>query len=253
MGLITGPAVGFAIAAAFSFHELFLASTAMALMALVCSLFARERRATAIEHRPPWSLRNGLISVHALPQAWIAFCLGMGIGPLNTFLSIFATSRGIGNPGFFFTVQACALLLTRAVGGRLADRRGRIVVIVPGMLCAAAAIALLPLAYELPQFLASAVLWGIGIGCAQPASQALLIDRARGAQRGLALSTYFMGFDVGIGLGAIVLGVISQTFGWQVMWTVSATAILLGSARASCVAPVLALRNLLHGWRAASE
>ena len=68
----------------------------------------------------------------------------------------------------------------------------------------------------------------VGIGSAQPASQALLIDRARGAQRGLALSTYFMGFDVGIGLGAIVLGVISQTFGWQAMWTVSAIAIALG-------------------------
>jgi predicted MFS family arabinose efflux permease len=37
-----------------------------------------------------------------------------------------------------------------------------------------------------------------------------------------------MGFDIGIGLGAIALGVISQSFGWQVMWTVSAVSILLG-------------------------
>jgi MFS family permease len=228
VGLISGPAIGFAIAGAFSFHELFLASTTMALLALLSSLFARERRGAASMHRAAWSLRNGLISVHALPEAWIAFCLGMGIGPLNTFLSIFATTRGIGNPGWFFTVQACALLLTRAVGGRLADRRGRAVVIVPGLLAAAASIALLPFAYELPQFFVSAALWGVGVGCAQPASQALLVDRARGAERGLALSTYFMGFDIGIGLGAIALGVISQSFGWQVMWTVSAVSILLG-------------------------
>ena len=125
-------------------------------------------------------------------------------------------------------MQACALLLTRAVGGRLADRRGRAVVIVPGLLCAAAAIVLLPFAYDLPQFFLSAALWGVGLGCAQPASQALLVDRARGAERGLALSTYFMGFDIGIGVGSIVLGLISQTFGWPAMWTVSALAILLG-------------------------
>jgi hypothetical protein len=31
-------------------------------------------------------------------------------------------------------------------------------------------------------------------------------------------------------LGAIALGFISQAFGWQMMWTVSATAILLGLA-----------------------
>jgi MFS family permease len=229
VGLITGPAVGFAIVGAFSFHELFLASTSMALLALLSSLFARERRAAvARDHRPPWSLRNGLVSARALPEAWIAFCLGMGIGPLNTFLAIFATGRGVANPGWFFTVQACALLLTRAVGGRLADRRGRAVVIVPGLLSAAAAIALLPFAYELPQFFLSAALWGVGLGAAQPASQALLVDRARGPERGLALSTYFMGFDIGIGVGSILLGLISQTFGWPAMWTVSALAILLG-------------------------
>jgi MFS family permease len=67
----------------------------------------------------------------------MAFCLGMGLGPLNTFLSIFATSRGVQNPGFYFTVQACALLLTRSFAGRLADRRGRAFVIVPGILAAA--------------------------------------------------------------------------------------------------------------------
>src|SRR6185312_90630 len=71
VGLITGPAVGFAIVGAFSFHEVFLASTTMALLALLSSLLARERRAAvAREHRPPWSLRNGLVSVRALPEAW---------------------------------------------------------------------------------------------------------------------------------------------------------------------------------------
>ncbi|HEX8969877.1 MAG TPA: MFS transporter [Chloroflexota bacterium] len=228
VGLITGPAVGFAIATAFSFHELFLASMAMALLALLSSAFAREHRQPSGADRPPWSPRTGLISFQALPQSWIAFCLGMGIGPLNTFLSIFATSRGIQNPGFYFTVQAGALLLTRGFAGRLADRRGRAFVIVPGTLAGALAIALLPLAFDLPHFLISAVLWGVGLGAAQPASLALLVDRSGGTQRGLALSTYFMGFDIGIGAGAIALGFISQWFGWGVMWPVSAAAVLLG-------------------------
>ena len=44
IGMITGPAVGFAIASAFTFHELFLVSMAMAILALLSSLFAREHR-----------------------------------------------------------------------------------------------------------------------------------------------------------------------------------------------------------------
>jgi len=230
VGLITGPAVGFAIANAFSFHELFIASMAMALLALLSSAFAREHRRVPgeKEQRPAWTFRNGLVSVQALPQAWMAFCLGMGLGPINTFLSIFATSRGIQNPGFYFTVQACALLLTRTFAGRLADRRGRVVVIVPGILISAVAIALLPTAYDLPRFFISAVLWGVGFGASQPASLALLVDRASGAQRGLALSTYFMGFDVGIAIGAIALGFVSGPLGWGVMWGISAAVVLLG-------------------------
>jgi MFS family permease len=228
IGIITGPAVGFAIAAAFGFHELFLASTAMAALALVCSVFARERRAPSLQKRAPWSLRNGLIAPQALPLAFVAFCLGLGIGPLNTFLSIFASGRGIDNPGLYFTVQAAALLLTRTIAGRLADRRGRAFVIVPGMIASALAIAVLPLAYDLPHFFISAVLWGVGFGAAQPASLALLVDVAGGSQRGLALSTYFMGFDVGIGIGAIAMGYLSQTVGWEIMWPVSAGCVLVG-------------------------
>jgi MFS family permease len=226
IGLITGPAIGFAIASAFSFHELFLASMAMAILALLSSVFARERRSAMT--RVAWTFRTGLISTRALPMAWMAFCIGMGIGPLNTFLSIYATTRGIQNPGFYFTAQACALLLTRTFAGRLADRRGRTIVIVPGVLVMAIGIGLLPFAAELPLFLVSAVCWGTGFGLAQPASLALLVDRAAGAQRALALSTYFMGFDVGIGFGAVALGFVSEAFGWQATWTISAITILLG-------------------------
>jgi predicted MFS family arabinose efflux permease len=99
---------------------------------------------------------------------------------------------------------------------------------IPGMIAAALSIVLLPLANDLPHFFISAVLWGMGFGAAQPASLALLVDRAGTDQRGLALSTYFMGFDIGIGLGAIALGFLSQSLGWEVMWPASAVCVLLG-------------------------
>jgi predicted MFS family arabinose efflux permease len=57
---------------------------------------------------------------------------------------------------------------------------------------------------------------------------ALLVDRVRGEERGLAVSTCFMDFDIGIGLGTIGLGFVSQAFGWEVMWPTSAACALLG-------------------------
>jgi MFS family permease len=228
VGLITGPAIGFFIASALGFHRLFYFSAGLAFTAFFVSLFARERRRRPVETRPPWTPRTGLVAIDALPIAWTACCLGMGFGPIGAFISIFAQSRGIGNPGFYFTVQAVALLVSRSFAGRLADRYGRAVVMIPGMIAIAVALALLPLAHDFPHFMLSAALFGLGFGSTQPATMALLVDRVAPQQRGLAMSTYFLGFDGGISIGSIGLGVVSQTWGFDVMWPLSGAFVLLG-------------------------
>jgi predicted MFS family arabinose efflux permease len=76
----------------------------------------------------------------------------------------------------------------------------------------------------------SAALFGLGFGSAQPAAMALLIDRVRPEQRGLATGTYFTGFDAGISIGSLLLGVVSQHLGFGVMWPISAACTLLGLA-----------------------
>jgi MFS family permease len=158
----------------------------------------------------------------------MALCLGIGFGTVNAFIAIFAQSLGIRNPGFYFMVQATALLISRMFTGRLADRHGRAVVIVPGIILMAAALALLPLAQGFSALVVSASLFGLGFGTAQPATMALLIDRVRPDQRGLAAGTYFMGFDMGIFIGAFLLGMASQSWGFGVMWPIASLGALLG-------------------------
>jgi len=228
VGLIVGPAVGVFIAAALGFHRLFYFTAGLATLAFLVSFLARERRPRPSGLRAPWTLRTGIVAFDALPVAWTALCLGASFGPVMAFIAIYAQSRGIANPGFYFTVQAIALLLTRTFAGRLADRRGRAVVMVPGMLAIALALSLLPLATDFPHFVVSGALFGFGFGATQPATMALLVDRVRPEQRGLAMSTYFTGFDGGISLGSIGLGIVGQVWGFGVMWPLAAACALLG-------------------------
>jgi MFS family permease len=228
VGLIVGPAVGFFVATGFGFRTLFYVSASLAAAAFLVSTLARERRRRPPGPRPAWSARTGLVAIDALPVAWTAVCLGMGFGPIGSFISIYATERGIGNPGFYFTVQAIALLASRSFSGRLADRRGRAFVMVPGIVLIALALALLPLASDFPRFVLCAALFGMGFGSTQPATMALVVDRVRPEQRGMAMSTYFLGFDAGISIGSIGFGLIGQAFGFAVMWPTAAAAVLLG-------------------------
>ena len=230
LGLIIGPVVGFLLVGWIGFQHMFYFSGGLAFAAFLISIFARERRQPSAVKRESWSLRTGIVAVDALPVAWIALCMGMGFGTINAFISIFAQPRGVANPGFYFMVQATALLISRTFAGRLADRRGRAVVIVPGIILMAAALALLPLAHGFPHFVVSASLFGLGFGMAQPATMALLIDRVRPEQRGLATGTYFTGFDAGISIGALLLGLVNQHWGFGVMWPLTAVCTLLGLA-----------------------
>ena len=156
VGLIVGPVIGFMLVGSTGFQHLFYVSGGLAFTAFLISLFARERRRPwEIQHQP-WSPRTGIVAVDALPVAWTALCMGMGFGTVNAFIAIFAQLRGVQNPGFYFMVQAIALLASRTFAGRLADRHGRAVVIIPGVILMTLALALLPLAHGFAYFVMSA-------------------------------------------------------------------------------------------------
>jgi MFS family permease len=230
IGLIIGPVVGFFLIGTFGFQHLFYFAGGLALTAFLSSFFTKERRIIGEMKHPSWSPRTGIVAVESLPVAWMALCMAMALGATGAFVALFAQPRGLHNPGVYFMIQAVALLVARTFAGRLADRYGRAAVILPGVILMTMALLLLPLANGLPSFLTSAMLLGFGFGIAQPATMALLIDRVRPERRGLAVGTYYTGFDSGVSLGAILLGMVSQHWGFTVMWLLAAAVTLLGLA-----------------------
>ena len=59
-------------------------------------------------------------------------------------------------------------------------------------------------------------------------TMALLVDRVRPEQRGLAVSTYFTGFDIGISVGSIGFGALLASIDIGAMWLLAAACVLLG-------------------------
>ena len=61
----------------------------------------------------------------------------------------------------------------------------------------------------------SAVIRSIAQGAVQPVLQAECIQKAGIEKSGVATSTYYLGGDIGQGLGPMLGGVIAGTFGYQ--------------------------------------
>lgn len=228
IGILGGPALAFFLVRYTGLQHIFFLTAGLACVAFLISVPVQEHREPRVGPRPPWQLKTGIVAKPALPAAWLAFCLGMGVGPVMAFIAIFARQRGILNPGLFFTVQAIALMVSRTFSGRLSDRRGRAFVLVPGLLFISVGLLLLPFAHDLIEFLLAAAFIGMGFGSSQPATMALTVDLVSPDQRGMAVSTYFLGFDSGISLGSFVLGAVVTKLGFGVAWTTAAVAVSFG-------------------------
>ncbi|WP_220775658.1 MFS transporter, partial [Bacillus sp. BML-BC060] len=101
------------------------------------------------------------------------------------------------------------------------------ILILPALFITIIAIVVLTLSNSLMGVIIAAALYGVGFGSAQPALQAAMLTIVDPSKRGVANASFFTAFDLGIGLGAILLGVVSQMFGYRILFAGSAISGLL--------------------------
>jgi len=154
----------------------------------------------------------------------------VGTGAAFSFIPLLGISRGVANPGLYFTAVAISSIVARLLTGRIADRRGRFTVIVPGMIVTAVGMYIVSSAVTIEAFILAGAAVGVGFATAQPALQALAIDLAGPAERGTAMATFWAFTDFGVITGSFVSGQIAALSGFATVFIVSAVLPLVGAA-----------------------
>ncbi|EGG32712.1 MFS transporter [Paenibacillus sp. HGF5] len=221
VAMAIGPMLGTYIVSGYSFRTLFLVATGLSLIAFILAYMTR-----APYQAKPSAGRIQLVEKSVLPVTAAIFFLAVAYGGITTFLPLFAESIRV-NPGTFFLVYAVALTLIRPFAGKLSDRFGEAAVIIPSLVVTAGALIVLSQSSGLPGLITAAILYGIGFGSAQPALQAATLRIAPENRRGAANASFMTAFDLGIGLGAIVLGLISERIGYAYLFTVTAVSVVV--------------------------
>jgi len=219
LAMAVGPMFGIWVIQNQSYHVLFLFAVGLSAASLLLTFGAK------MPFRPQSGARKiELFEKSVLPVAASVFFLFIAYGGITTFVPLFADSIQV-NSGAFFLAFAATLALSRPISGKLSDRYGEMFVIVPALMITICALIVLSLSTGLIGVLVSAVLYGIGFGSAQPAFQAVTIRLARSDRKGVANATITTANDLGIGLGAIMLGWVSQYTSYQVLFAVSAVSV----------------------------
>jgi MFS family permease len=219
LAMAIGPMFGIWVTQNHSYSALFVFAVVLSAAALLLTFGAK------MPFQPQTGARRiELYEKSVLPIAASVFFLFIAYGGITTFVPLFATSIQV-NPGTFFLTFAATLALSRPISGKLSDRYGEMVVIVPSLVITICALIVLSLSTGLIGVLVSAVLYGIGFGSAQPAFQSATILLARPDRKGVANATITTANDLGIGLGAIILGWVSQYTSYHVLFAVSAVSV----------------------------
>lgn len=162
----------------------------------------------------PFCVKNVFERTSLVP-ALLVLCLTMCYGGLITFLALHAAAQGVEGIGIFFTAYAIAVALSRPILGKVVDRRGYGVIIVPGLVAMVVSLVLLAFADSLILFVAVAFLFGFGFAACNSTLQTMAVADIPSERRGAANATYLVGFDSGIGLGALISGIVVSHAGYS--------------------------------------
>lgn len=162
--------------------------------------------------------KAALFERSALLPAVIICCIAMTLTAVITYEPAYAMSLGIGSSGSFFVFYAVGLISVRLVIGNIVDRFGVTIATIPTFCCLIAALVLLAFTHSLPMLLASGFLYGAGYGGAQSTLQSLAVMNAPSEHYGAANGTFFIGFDFGYGIGALLAGILSDHIGYASMY-----------------------------------
>lgn len=178
-------------------------------------------------------LRPGdLVEPSALPASVVVLIFLLTYGALENYILKFAAAQpGITvSGGLFFTVMAVLLFLSRVTIGKLADKRGEALFVYSCNGLMLAALLLLALVPGNVTFLIAAALSGYAFGGIEPALQSMAVHTAAPDRRGAANSTFLCAYDIGIGLGGGLAGLLIDRVGYGSMFGVIAVANVLSVA-----------------------
>lgn len=224
LGGAAGTPFGVLLAHQFGYLPLFAAGSLMPMLGLVAALAITAPRPTPVS-RP--KVVAGLRRP-ALLRPFILLTAGtMASGAIVTFLPIAAPREPVWVAPAALLLFQLALAGSRWLAGRLGDRFGNLVLLLPGTLLTAVGILGGTVAEHVPALLLLMLVLGTGFGALQNATLVLMLHRSGRAGFSVASAQWNLAFDAGLGLGGFCVGIVAQNSSYSAGFAAVAVVLLV--------------------------
>ena len=232
LGMLLGPVIGDVlfnhIPAGFGQFAVLFSLTAALGLAHLAIVWLVVRPARAV--RPAAAQSAVRLFARYWPGALVVVALVMGVVATvpSTFLTRFAVERKLSGIGFYFAAFALMAAMVRVVGRNFPERIGRQNALLIGLVGMTVSMLCYAEVHRDWQLVVPGLLAGIGHGLLFPCAVSLGADAFPDEHRGTAMTLIMGCMDVGMLVGAPVLGLVTDRWGFVAMF--SATAGALGAS-----------------------
>lgn len=188
----------------------------MASLSLVVALIGSRLKTGLTRAEGAFPSLARLVDWRVLAAAGTLYVISFGYGGITSYVALLADARSIAPRSLYFTVLAVTILLTRVTIAPMGDRYGTKQLLFPSVAVIPFALGLLAVEDDLLGYVVSAALFGLGFGAVYPSFMTWVLARTEDRRRAATFGSVLFAFDIGIGTGSIVTGILIERFDYAI-------------------------------------
>jgi MFS family permease len=209
LGMSVGPVIGLLLFHQFGYNAMFSGLMITSFLGLLFAYLLKMPAKVKIVQNLDLSVRNLFDVKSVLPSVNLLIIM-MAYGGLISFVALYGHQLGIQNTSMFFFVFAIGIGISRVIAGKAFDQHGPAKILTLCLSVSITGFLILALMKNPVGYYLSAIIIGFGNGVVFPVFQTMVSNLANPEHRGAANSTLYTCLDIGMGVGMMVMGFISE-------------------------------------------
>lgn len=226
IGMAVGPYIGIQVQNHMSSKASFLTVFAIAVVALICVSCCKISYPKI--KRKKFALRDSIYKP-ALPFMFNMMFLMIPYGAVIAYSSILAQEKGLMSViPYFYICLVLGMLLSKLSTQRWIDAGNYRILVFASLIVLIVTMASYLFLTTGTHLLLAGFFFGLGYGILQPLFQSFVTGTTPAPKRGVANATYLLSYDIGIGIGSLLMGFMQESLGLSQGFALTAIAYLVG-------------------------
>ena len=226
IGMAVGPYVGIQVQNNMSSKASFLTVFGITVVAFICVACCRIRYPKV--ERKKFSIKDTIYKT-AIPFMLNMMFLMIPYGAVIAYCSILAQEKNLTSVlPYFYIFLVVGMLISKLSTQKMIDAgKHRVLVYISLVILIATMISYVFLETG-AHLLIAGFFFGVGYGILQPLFQSFVTGTTPAPKRGVANATYMLSYDIGIGIGSLLMGFLQESIGLSAGFGWTAIAYLVG-------------------------